>query len=94
MKKSNKLNKKERKNCTLATKISKIKKDNPSWGYRRVWACLKKNNKTNVSSKAVYRVMKESSLLCHKASCLEQFLQGKKEMTFYVTVSTNVKNAG
>ncbi|QTA38498.1 IS3 family transposase [Thermosipho ferrireducens] len=55
----------------ILKEINKLKKEHPYWGYRRIWAMLRKNgNKLN--QKKVYRIMKENGLLFkvkHKKAC-------------------------
>jgi putative transposase len=48
----------------LAHKICKIKEEHPFWGYRRIWAWLRRKDGLEINDKKVYRVMKEKSLLC------------------------------
>ena len=55
----------------ILTEIEKLKREHPYWGYRRIWAMLRKRgNKLN--QKRVYRIMKENGLLFkveHKKAC-------------------------
>jgi putative transposase len=48
----------------LAIRIAIIKENHPFWGYRRIWAWLRRREGIIVNDKRVYRVMKERSLLC------------------------------
>jgi len=48
----------------LACKISRIKESHPFWGYRRVWAWLRRREGLCVNEKRIYRIMKEKSLIC------------------------------
>lgn len=46
----------------ILKEIEELKREHPYWGYRRIWAMLrKKGNKLN--QKRVYRIMKENGLL-------------------------------
>lgn len=86
-------NKSGTENCTLIEKITKIKKENPFWGYRRVWSCLVKNHGIKVEVNTVYRLMKELALLCPRKSCLELLFSGKEKLQFFVTISSDFKKA-
>ncbi len=48
----------------LTHAIAQIKENHPFWGYRRIWAWLRRRNGLTVNDKRVYRIMKERSLLC------------------------------
>lgn len=48
----------------LADRIYRIKEEHPFWGYRRVWAWLRRKDGLGINDKKVYRIMKEKSLLC------------------------------
>jgi transposase InsO family protein len=48
----------------LANRICKIKEEHPFWGYRRIWAWLRRKDGLEINDKKVYRIMKEKSLLC------------------------------
>jgi hypothetical protein len=76
-------------NSSLIEKITKIKKDNPSWGYRRVWTCLVKTQGVKIDVKTVYRLMKARALLLPSPACLDSFFSGKKNLHFFVTISSD-----
>lgn len=48
----------------LANRICRIKEEHPFWGYRRVWAWLRRKEGLKINDKKVYRIMKEKALLC------------------------------
>lgn len=48
----------------LAGQIASIKEKHPFWGYRRVWAWLRRREGVCVNEKRIYRIMKEKGLVC------------------------------
>lgn len=82
---------KENKKNKITNKICKIKKSNPSWGYRKVWGCLKKDSNIKCSLKSVYQIMKEESLLRPQVKSFDFCLPVTKDIKIFVTISKNFK---
>jgi len=53
-------------NLALLERIRQLKADHPYWGYRRVWAYLKYQEKMAVNRKRIHRLMKINHLLVPK----------------------------
>ena len=53
----------EEKDAEILKKIKAIKTDHPFWGYRRVWAWLRRREKVEINQKRVRRIMKEHGLI-------------------------------
>ncbi len=56
----------KKKDEELVSMIQEIIKERPSYGYRRVTACLRQKQKEAINPKRVYRVMKKAGLLLQK----------------------------
>lgn len=55
----------------LIEQIKELKSEHLYWGYRRIWAMLKRKY-SKLNQKRVYRIMKENGLLLrieHKRAC-------------------------
>lgn len=53
-------------NQALLERIRQLKSDHPYWGYRRIWAYLKYQEKMPVNRKRIHRLMKINHLLVPK----------------------------
>ena len=55
-------------NKKLLEEIRALKSDHPSWGYRRIWAYLRRHQYkgARINHKRVYRLMRENNLLVPK----------------------------
>lgn len=61
--------KRKQEDEVIANRIACVKAEHPYWGYRRVWAWLRRREGLLINDKRIYRIMKERSLLCpHKRS--------------------------
>ena len=56
--------KRQKEDNIIAGKIAELKGNHPFWGYRRIWAWLRRREGLTVNDKRIYRIMKERSLLC------------------------------
>ncbi len=56
--------KRQKEDNIIAGKIAKLKENHPFWGYRRIWAWLRRREGLIVNDKRIYRIMKERSFLC------------------------------
>ena len=50
-------------NKALLERIMAVKAEHPSWGFRRVWAWLRRRGELPVNRKRVLRLMRENGLL-------------------------------
>jgi transposase InsO family protein len=55
----------------ILPKIEELKREHPAWGYRRVWAWLRRREGLKINHKRVMRVMKANSLDVRPARSLK-----------------------